>query len=45
MSGLSKHNQKMKSQLGGQKVRSISEVLNLYSFSGGDCNNAESNLS
>ena len=53
MSGLSNQNQKMEEQLGGKKVRRISEILkaepSTFSgtsilFLGGYCNNAESNL-
>ena len=52
MSGLSNQNQKTESQLGGKKVRSILEILKaepptfleIQLFSGGYCNNAESNL-
>ena len=52
MSGLSKRNQKMKSQLGGHKDRSLYENLNAehptffrISIIDGDSNNAKSNLS
>ena len=52
MSGLSNQNQKMEGQLGGKKVRRISEILKAEpsTFSGtsilflGYCNSAESNL-